>query len=214
MHFGHRVIHWGSAARSSAPPSSSVPPRIALSWVSANATFEQPAFARSHLPFPPCAMRVALVAAQGINYSHQEALRNGRASLFYRLFKTQAAHFSTAYCDKVEWFRFMRPPPKDVQRRKERAQPDGEAKADEEFVDEAVGLIGQMKLFGTESESSEYSSSGDDDDEGGDEDGAASMAAEKEEAVEKGKQGAASVPPEGPEQRAASPSVAGAKVAA
>jgi len=58
-------IHWGNAGR----PSYTGKPRIALSFGFSTDDFEPPYFSRKSLPFPPLRLRVALAAAQVLNYA-------------------------------------------------------------------------------------------------------------------------------------------------
>jgi len=66
----HRTIHWGSRPRPTVPNDEEPQkPRISLSFGFSTADFEPPYFAMKHLPQPPLALRVALAAAQVLNYA-------------------------------------------------------------------------------------------------------------------------------------------------
>ena len=95
--FSHRLLHWGSTAEPHAPP------RIAMSFAVADATFEDgPYFdAARFLPFPPLALRVALRAGQAIAYDAQSPLSRAQLALDNRVFMAGAAFFSAAYVAKI-----------------------------------------------------------------------------------------------------------------
>merc|ERR1719506_2635427 len=58
----HRTIHWGSSSLAQDP-------RISLSFAFADADFEPPYIDARQMPFPPHRVRLALFAAQMINYA-------------------------------------------------------------------------------------------------------------------------------------------------
>ena len=114
VHFSHRIIHWGSAARTSAPP------RVAMSWIIGDEAFEEPAFPRTHLPQPPLALRAGFVSGQLLSYGGQVRLKGAMRSICTRLFRGQRNVLTPWYVDKVEYLVICRPPPKNVQLRKRR----------------------------------------------------------------------------------------------
>jgi hypothetical protein len=101
-----------------------------MSWVVGDESFEEPAFHRELLPFPPIAVRVAFVGAQQIAYGGQTGAKNGFKNMCYRFFKRHAEHFTDFYKDKVSYLHLMRPAPQQVslkERTKERRPVDIEA---------------------------------------------------------------------------------------
>jgi hypothetical protein len=54
-----RILHWGSKGRKGYHT-----PRVSMSFGCADDGYEPAYFSRKHLPFPPLALRVALVCAQ------------------------------------------------------------------------------------------------------------------------------------------------------
>ena len=113
LHFSHRIIHWGSAAKNTGAS-----PRVAMSWVVGDEAFEQPAFSREFLPQPPLAVRVAFVSAQLLSYGGQVNLRGALRSICTRLFRKHKTLLTPWYVDKVEYLVICRPPPRNVQLKK------------------------------------------------------------------------------------------------
>jgi len=112
-HFSHKIIHWGSHVkrRSSLGGQKLIPPRIAMSWVIGDSSFESFAFDKKNLPKPNLQLRVGFVAAQIIAYGGQTSIRKGFRNLCFRLFKATAHQFTEFYKDKVEYIHFCRPAP-------------------------------------------------------------------------------------------------------
>lgn len=112
-HFSHKIIHWGSSASAI---ERKVEPRIALSWVIGDDSFEQPCFSREHLPLPPFELRLGLICGQMISYSGQTQMKKGLRDLCFRIFKKVNAiagcEFNEDYRDKVNYIYHMRPPPR------------------------------------------------------------------------------------------------------
>ena len=96
--FTHRAMHWGSKGRSDCEA-----PRVSVSFGHTDAIFEKPYFAQParHLPFPRPALRIALTAAQLINYHERFAFG---VPLLRRLGATFQAHkdkFTQEYVEKT-----------------------------------------------------------------------------------------------------------------
>lgn len=106
-HFSHRLIHWGS----SGIPDEETKPRIALSWVIGDKSFEKPCFDLINLPFPSINLRLGLICGQLINYSGQTNIKKGLRDYYFRIFKKVEGLFESEYRDKVFFMYFMRPPP-------------------------------------------------------------------------------------------------------
>ena len=116
LHFSHRTIHWGSSVAPSASFHHSVghpaqTPRIAMSWVVGDPSFEASAFACGSGEDPPIcfslAERLSLVCAQQINYGGQTGLTKHRKNLFFRIFHKHQKRFSEAYISKVHSLYYM-----------------------------------------------------------------------------------------------------------
>lgn len=151
-HFSHKIIHWGSFAKTNAKP------RIAMSWVVGDHSFEKPAFPKENLPFPDIRVRLGLISGQMIAYGGQTNIRRGFKMLCYRIFKLEGHRLSEAYRDKVEYIFFCRPPPKNIQLKEStksslKLNPDEIIPATEEDDEKVHGI---KSMFG-------YSSSSDSD---------------------------------------------------
>lgn len=110
-HFSHKIIHWGSFAKSTTIQHEKLQPRIAMSWVVGNANFEKPCFDLSNLPYPSLTIRIAFIAGQIIAYGGQTGLKRGFKNLMYRVFKRHSKQLGVDFADKVEFINFCRPPP-------------------------------------------------------------------------------------------------------
>mmetsp|Transcript_23882 Transcript_23882/g.38075 ORF Transcript_23882/g.38075 Transcript_23882/m.38075 type:complete len:398 (-) Transcript_23882:1229-2422(-) len=156
-HFSHKIIHWGSHVKnySTMGPGISPPcPRIAMSWVVGDETFEQPAFSRDLLPYPPIKARVGFVAGQMIAYGGQTGLKKGFKTLCYRLLKRNKELFSEFFADKVEYIFYCRPAPRgDVPVKKK--EPVDISKLEFATEKDDAKLNGLLGMFGADSSSSE-----------------------------------------------------------
>lgn len=129
-----------------APPA--VAPRIAMSWVVGDDSFEKPAFSRDALPFPPVALRAALVAGQMISYGGQLQLRGGFRKMCYRLFKKNSVLFTDFYRDKVDYIHLCRPAPPPVVHVKRRPRPEGPIVLEQATPEDDSKLQGLEAMFG------------------------------------------------------------------
>ena len=88
IHFSHRLLHWGSAAASSTAWKQQAP-RIAMSFASADAGFEQPFLSEdaSRSPLPAVSTRAGLVAALAIFYIGNENPGEWRTRLYWDCFR-------------------------------------------------------------------------------------------------------------------------------
>ena len=66
--------------------------------------FEAPALARTLLPFPPLAARVAVAAGQMVRYAKQLGLTKRELKHFHRVFKAPRGlqHLEAAHAQKVK----------------------------------------------------------------------------------------------------------------
>lgn len=110
-HFSHRIIHWGSHVQRRSTMGQPTQPRIAMSWVIGDASYEDPAFSREYLPCPPVNLRVAFVMGQIVAYGGQTKHRKGFRTMCFRFFKKHSELFTEFYRDKVEFIHFCRPAP-------------------------------------------------------------------------------------------------------
>ena len=109
--FSHRVVHWAGTARGGgvegveggrATTRAAPPPRVALSFALADPCFEKPNYAVDEFaPFPPVALRVALVAAQAILYHKQVPLSKGGLALNNRIFCASRSLFASDYAERI-----------------------------------------------------------------------------------------------------------------
>jgi hypothetical protein len=103
--FSHRLLHWGGSPLPPVPGEAPQPPRIALSLAFADPAFERPYLkttTEDSLLFPPHAARLALIAAQALNYDHQVPLTRRQAKLVSAVFaRTREEHLEPAYAERV-----------------------------------------------------------------------------------------------------------------
>ncbi|KAG2440535.1 hypothetical protein HYH02_010413 [Chlamydomonas schloesseri] len=95
--FTHRIIHWGSRGRKGFHT-----PRLAVSWGCADDAYEPPYFARSHLPYPPMALRAALACGQMLIYHERFDMTKRQLSLYYKYFVRHGAEFDAGYREKCK----------------------------------------------------------------------------------------------------------------
>jgi len=96
--FSHRLMHWGSRGSASCAE-----PRVSLSFGCSGSGFE-PAYLRCpsfHLPFPKLAIRLALAAAQLINYHERFDFSGSMLVLFGRIFERRKTSFTQTYRQKT-----------------------------------------------------------------------------------------------------------------
>ncbi|MDP2435413.1 MAG: hypothetical protein Q8P67_06690 [archaeon] len=74
---------------------------MAFSVACSDDRFEPPYFDRSHLPFPPLNLRVALASAQMLIYYERFQFSQAMLKLFFQLFEKESHHFSKRYCQQV-----------------------------------------------------------------------------------------------------------------
>jgi hypothetical protein len=113
INFGHRVIHWGSQGRPSAPQE--IPVRIAISFTFSDPGFERPFLGSEHLPFPEFELRLALMSSQMIAYQGNAPLSSFRSKQYYAAFNARRHFLSPVFADKVEYLYWCRPPPSAAQ---------------------------------------------------------------------------------------------------
>jgi hypothetical protein len=104
--FTHRIFHWGSKGRERKLENhgdTKVGPRIALSFAYAEDQFEPPYLPAENFPRPRFELRVALMAAQVINYrdGFADSVTDNQLKLFYKLFNKSKRHFSRAYQNRI-----------------------------------------------------------------------------------------------------------------
>eukprot|EP00924_Labyrinthula_sp_SR-Ha-C_P001690 snap_masked-scaffold_18-processed-gene-6.43-mRNA-1 protein AED:0.04 eAED:0.04 QI:0/0/0/1/1/1/2/0/392 len=150
-HFSHKIIHWGSSAICSNIAQDEIDeeikPRIALSWVIGDPSFEKPAFEFKGMP--SLEQRLGLVCGQLINYSGQTGLKKGDRD-FYFLTGNKLNNFTEEFVDKTKFLYFMRPPPKRVELKKKNLEKVEIIKATEE--DNKV-FTGMKDIFQTDYDS-------------------------------------------------------------
>eukprot|EP00457_Paulinella_chromatophora_P005618 gb/GEZN01005635.1/.p1 GENE.gb/GEZN01005635.1/~~gb/GEZN01005635.1/.p1 ORF type:complete len:456 (-),score=60.95 gb/GEZN01005635.1/:262-1629(-) len=176
VHFSHRTIHWGSFAAASESFSKQQAPRIAMSWVVGDVSFEQPAVVpataeQKCVPRFQLGVCLALVAAQQILYSGQTNLPRRRKTLFFRMFEKHSSSFSAFYTDKVRHLHFLRESgPEPVLSEKHNRKPvfDPNSKLDrseiKQNLEEVDGVGGLFPDSSEEEESAEEESEEEDED--------------------------------------------------
>ena len=95
--FTHRILHWGSRGN---PNSLQHEPRVAISFVCSDPTFERPYLNSSHFP-PNFTTRLLLVCAQLLMYYQRLDLPKECIRACYEYCKDHAAELDTAYRNKV-----------------------------------------------------------------------------------------------------------------
>ena len=77
-------------------------PRVALSFAHSDDSFEKAYFARTHLPFPPVALRLALLGGQMQIYHQRFSFSHGELAFYYKLFLSREGDFDAEYVVKVK----------------------------------------------------------------------------------------------------------------
>jgi hypothetical protein len=98
--FTHRIIHWGSARVSN----TKMPPRIALSFVCSDDSYEKPYIDRKYFESdksPPFHIRLLLVCAQLLIYYQRFDLRKETIKACYEYCKEYEAELEETYRHKV-----------------------------------------------------------------------------------------------------------------
>lgn len=96
--FTHRAMHWGSKGQSQCAD-----PRVSISYGFTDPSFEPPYFASPSkaLPFPCTSLRVALAAAQLINYHERFDFGLQLLRRFGATFNAHRPKFAKAYAEKT-----------------------------------------------------------------------------------------------------------------
>jgi hypothetical protein len=95
--FTHRILHWGSLGN---PNALQHEPRVAISFVCSDPTFERPYLNSLHFP-PNFSTRLLLVCAQLLTYYQRLDLPKECIRACYEYCKDHAGELDTAYLNKV-----------------------------------------------------------------------------------------------------------------
>ena len=132
--FTHRIIHWGSAR--DPEMDESVEPRIAISFVCSDHSFEKPYLSKNHFTNeqrPPFRIRLLLVCAQLLIYYQRFDLPKDALKICYEYCKEMGGELEDSYLRKVnlEFVKAMKEHDQDEEQ-------DGSPSDDEEAVLEAM----------------------------------------------------------------------------
>lgn len=132
--FTHRIIHWGSARDPDADES--LVPRIAISFVCSDPTFEKPYLTKNHFTDdqrPPFRIRLLLVCAQLLIYYQRFDLPADALKICYEYCKEMGEELEDSYLRKIN-LEFV----KAMKEQESEKNLDGNASDDEDAVLEAM----------------------------------------------------------------------------